>query len=201
MLSPHEIWQRLGGGPNPPPRLGRYSGAAIAIGGARCVWDDLAATAHIAGDRAAVNEIGMHYPGRLAHWLTLHPEYMPGWLLWRSNHCMGEGARPHTHSHKHAPGIDHAWEAVDVVGGTSGLAIVYVLRMLGYCPVILAGIPMDASGHYFDPPDRKTPEFGDGAVRGEWAQALEMMRGAVFSVSGNTRQWFGGVPENLRRAA
>lgn len=194
MLSPREIWDRLGGGDNPPPRLGRHSGAAIAIGGARCVWDDLATLEGVAGDRAAVNEIGMHYPGRLAHWLTLHPEYMPGWRLWRERHCMGEGARAHTHSHQHHAEIDHVWTGVDIVGGTSGLALVYVLRMLGYCPVILAGIPMDDSGHYFDPPSRKTPEFGDGAVRSEWQQAIEMLRGTVFSVSGNTRRWLGAPP-------
>lgn len=199
MLTPREIWDRLGGGDNPPPRLGRYSGPAVLLGGARCIWADLELLKDFAGARAAVNEIGMHYAGRLDHWLTLHPEYMPGWMLWRLNHCMGEGHRPQTHSHHAAPGIDHHWANVDLVGGTSGLAALYVLAMLGYRPIVAAGIPMDDSGHYFDPPAHKTPEFGDGAVRSEWQQGCDILRGIAFSVSGNTRAWL-GAPEFLREA-
>lgn len=199
MLAPREIWDRLGGGDNPPPKLGRYRGALVVMGGGRCIWGDIDALKDFSAARIAVNEIGMHYPGRLDHWLTLHPEYMPGWRLWRANHCMGEGYVPQTHSHIAAPGIDHAWSGVHIVGGTGGLAAGIVGLLLGYAPVIFAGVPMDNSGHYFDPPSGTTPEFGDGAVRSEWAQAIEIAGGRFKSMSGNTRLWC-GAPDFMKAA-
>jgi len=201
VLTPREIWDWLGGGDDPPPTLGRYGGPLLILGGGRCVWQDLARAAPWSGDVMAINEIGQHYAGRLRHWVTLHPEYMPGWLAWRLGHCMGEGARPETHSSRGEAGIDRVWPALASRSGTGGLAAPIVGLMLGYAPVVLGGVPMDDSGHYFDPPGHKTPEFGDGAVRAEWRQAIDVVfAGRVTSLSGNTRAWL-GAPAFLKEAA
>lgn len=199
LLTPLELWTRLGGGPNPPPKLGRYSGGAVLIGGGRCVWDDLAHVQGFAGARACVNDIVMHYAGRVEHLITLHPEYAPGWLKWRLGHCMGEGHRPRVHSNKGGPEVDDIWPGA-VVGGTSGLAGAYILLMLGYAPIVLAGIPMDGTGHYFDPPYRGSPEFVEDHVTITWAQGLDIFAGRVTSLSGNTRKWL-GAPDFLKAAA
>jgi hypothetical protein len=199
MLTPVEIWTRLGGGGNTPPKLGRYTGAAVVIGGARCVWEDLGHVSGLAGARIAVNDIAMHYAGRLDHLVTLHPEYVDAWLCIREGHCLGEGARPRVHSHRGAPRVDDVWPGA-IVGGTSGLAAAYVALMLGYAPVILAGVPMDGSGHYFDPPYRGTPELTEGHVDETWAQALDIFAGRVTSLSGRTRAWL-GAPDFMTRAA
>lgn len=199
MLNPLQIWQRLGGGGTPPPKLGRYSGPALLIGGGRCVWDDLAQVVGMAGTRACVNDIVQHYAGRVDHLITLHPEYVPGWLAYRLGHCLGEGHRPRVHSQKSAPGVDDVWPGA-IVGGTSGLAGAYVLLMLGFDPIVLAGIPMDGTGHYFDPPYRGTPELVEDHVTITWQQGIDIMAGRVTSLSGNTRKWL-GAPTWLKEAA
>ncbi|MCI0434489.1 MAG: hypothetical protein L0271_12740, partial [Gemmatimonadetes bacterium] len=61
-----------------------HSRIAILLGGAASVWDDYVALCElITGDWigliAAVNDIGCHWPGRLDHWITLHPEKMARW--------------------------------------------------------------------------------------------------------------------------
>jgi len=197
--TPRDLWKRLGGGDTPPPSLARFSGPLLILGGARCVWDDLKRVTPWSGDVMAVNDVGMHYAGRLRHWVTLHPEYMPGWMKWRLGHCMGEGARPETHSSKAHEGIDRVWPPA-IVGGSSGQAAGFIGLMLGYAPIVYAGCPMDGSGHYFDPPWRTSEELTGRHIEISWEHAREIFAGRVTSLSGNTRRWL-GAPDFLKEAA
>lgn len=154
------------------------------------MWDDYAQVRPWKGEIMAVNDSGMHLHDRVRHWITLHPEYLPGWLAYRMGHNYGQGIRPTTHSNKSKPDVDKVWR-VDNVGGTSGLFACFIGLMLGYTEIVLAGVPMDNSGHYFDPPWYRS-DFEDGAIRSVWKQAQHnYFAGRVRSLSGYTRTLLG----------
>lgn len=189
-MQPAEIWQHLGGRGEPPSCLGRFSGPLLILGGGRTVWTDYESVKPWKGEIMAVNDIGAHFHERIRHWVTLHPEYMPGWRAYREGHLYGQGVPAMTHSHKMKPGIDKAWP-VENVGGTSGLFACFLALMMGYNEIVLAGITMSNDGHYFDAPWYRS-DFEDGAIQSVWRQArTNIFAGRVKSLSGFTKEWLG----------
>lgn len=183
-----ELWRALGGRGEIPSRCGRFSGPLLVMGGGRTVWDDYAKVRPWKGEIMAVNDIGAHLHDRIRHWVTLHPEYMTGWKKFRLGHHYGDAVPPMIHSHKPGDAIDMVWP-LDAVGGTSGLFACYIGLLLGYDEIVLAGIPMDGTGHWFDPPWVST-EFADRATENEWKCAIrQIFKGRVSSLSGHTRDW------------
>jgi len=79
-----------GWGDKPPPCVNTYKGRLVIMGGARCVWNDLAALEKILpkekAHHMAVNDIGQYWHHELTHWATLHPGYMRGWRAFRYGH-------------------------------------------------------------------------------------------------------------------
>lgn len=80
--------------------------------------------------------------------------------------------------------------------GTSGFNAVLTGLGLGYEEIILAGIPLDDSGHYFDPPNTRTKFTQEvPTLNGElkhWADAeRNLFKGRVKSLSGRTREVLG----------
>lgn len=196
MLSPAQIWRRLGGVGEAPSRLGMHNGSLLVLGGGRNVYADWAKVRPWGGEIMCVNDIGAHVQEIVAHWVTLHPDYLPGWRAYRKGHCYGEGRAVVCHSHVAAAGVDCVW-SVDNLGGTSGLFGAFVGLMLGYQQVVLAGVPMDRGGHYFDPPWYETDFGDDPAVRSAWAWARDnIFAGRVRSLSGCTRDWL-GAPDGI----
>jgi len=190
-LKPEAIWQHLGGRGEIPARLGRFSGPLLILGGGRTVWEDFDKVRPWKGETMAVNDIGAHFHERIRHWVTLHPEYLQGWRTYREKHLYGQGVPAMTLSNKDkGAGVDVVW-SVDNVGGTSGLFAAFIGLMLGYDEIVLAGIPMDNTGHYFDAPWYRT-DNEDRAVNSVWRQARDnIFAGRVKSLSGNTREWLG----------
>lgn len=198
-MTPLQVWQALGGQGDPPSRLGTFSGKLLVIGGGRTVWDDYAKIRPWGGEIMAVNDIGAHLHDRIRHWVTLHPEYMPGWRTYREKHLYGQGVPARCHSSKVGEGIDTVWK-VGNLGGTSGLFACFVGLMLGYNEIVLAGVPMTNDGHYFDPPWQRT-DFQDKGVFAVWKSAqTNILKGRVTSLSGFTRDWL-GEPQGLKEAA
>lgn len=177
-----------------PAIAGMRQGALLVMGGARCLWSDLdqldGGVQKWPGEIMAVNDIGAHFQGPLHHWATLHSRYMPGWRAYRQGHCYGDTLRAVTHALDAAPDIDFAWRMTPH-GGNGGLFAALVGLLLGYDRIVLAGIPCDGQGHYFDPPNVAHSGFGrDDLV--EW----EFFRDAFFgdrvrSLSGKTREILG----------
>lgn len=205
MAFDHALWAELGTGAPPPSQAGRYSGPLLILGGGRTVWDDLAAVGtpppsgrghpRWKGEVMAVNDVGAHYQGILRHWVTLHPDYLPGWMQYRRGHNLGEGKVPLTHSQARRSGTPAAVAWPIAPRGTSGLYACLIGLLLGYEPVVLAGIPFDNTGHYFDDP-RIGTGFADRAQKLEWIQAKERwFRGRVTSCSGWTRELLGAPAE------
>ncbi len=198
-------WQieNIRGGGDLPSLAQSYSGKLLVMGGGRSLWQDLHKInvekwqGHIMG----VNDIIAYWQGPMEHAVSMHNEYMAGWIKFRLGHNYGLGKKPYVHYYKHGPGVDCVWEEVAQICATSGLFGAIIGILLGYEKIILAGVPIDNSGHFFDPPLDlfplyKTP-FEDRSIHVTWDQAQnEFFKNRVRSLSGNTARWIGEPTED-----
>lgn len=134
----------------------------------------------------AVNAMGMFYPGKINHWVSVHRDaFEPTMRFWRRHQ-----AEPPEFHHP------SRWNQFSS-GGSSGLFAVRVGIALGYDKIVLAGIPLDGTGHWYDPPKAKPRPYLDRATRLEWAQLKQSQDAIkVRSVSGVTKTWFGEPTED-----
>lgn len=200
-----EVNTVMGAGEAPPHVANSCSGLLTVMGGAVCVWDDLQNIAALFGkklgpmwhdddlpcDLMAINDIGAYWHGKLHHWVTLHGMYMAGWHKFRTKHAYGAGAGVEVHADKPAEAIDHIWD-IPNVGGSSGLFACKIALVLGYNKIILAGMPMDDSRHFFDAPWYQGAALHNRPEELVWIQARNEVFGErVKSMSGRTKQWLG----------
>jgi len=169
---------------------------ALILGGAACLWADVDAALALVGlppsttDWAgwpgiviATNDAGAAWPGRLHHWVTLHPEKLTAWKDLRRARGYPEGYA--TWSKFAHPAIQHlvtSWGS-----GTSGLLAVAVARAVKARRAVLCGVPMEATPHFFDTDVWRN---ADNAWRG-WVANERRMTGWVRSMSGRTRGLLG----------
>lgn len=169
----------------------QHNGKLIIIAGGRCVWEDLSKirinTEEM--DIMAVNDVGMHLPYKVKHWYSNDNVMLPKWLAarrpkFRRDPPYDEGQSIATHSCN--PGVKYHWQ---IPGhGTSGLNAVYVALLMGYDDIIICGMPLDDTGHYFDAPwetsnfTREAPDRDTG-IR-YWSNAAQHFEGKVKAVSG-----------------
>lgn len=160
---------------------------ALIVGGAPSNWTDLAAAETLLAGRrrviVAANEAGIHYPGDLAAWATLHAEHLDRWAA--------ERGKPAGRIFSPAKICDCV--PVEIVperwNGSSGLyALQIAFSELGATAAILCGVPMDAqAGHFITPgPWAPTATYRQG-----FAQALAAHGGRVRSMGGWTAEAFG----------
>lgn len=129
----------------------KFGGDLFIVGSGRCVWDDLEKIGRCPrGDVMTLNDITMHFPYEVKHAYSNHYDQLEKWI----------GARRLTynidilkHSYMNYPGVVK-WPFPG--NGTSALNAVFVGLALGYDKITLCGIPLDNSGHYFDPPWKET---------------------------------------------
>lgn len=132
---------------------------AAVVGGAECVWDDLAKLEELVGGEwpglvVAVNEIGTHLE-RVDHWASLHPEKLhgtdpdhpDGWCWDRQRLERGLEDGYVTWCHKPERGAMR-W-VKPFGGGSSGMLAVSVAWELGCDKIVCCGCPMDYGG-WFD---------------------------------------------------
>ena len=178
-------------------------GHFLVLGGAACVWDDVAELETLLGHAwdgwiIAANDIGVHWPRRLDHWCSAHPENFPKWCAERERNG-------------HAGGYT-TWGASDAgqdrtiapINGSSG---VYAIKIAEWCyseamtvqplRIVLCGVPLSTMPHFKESAERHaSDEYGN------WAGAqsnFEKFRDwlaprlatAVRSMSGNTREVLG----------
>jgi hypothetical protein len=165
------------------------TGVVVVLGGAACLWADVAAlrtlTDPVRCTIVAVNDAGFLWPGRLDHWATLHPEE----LRWRAMRRQARGY----------PGGWRTWTCPAPLGpndymlagwgkGSSGLLGVGVAyEGLGLRRIVLCGVPMDGQGHA----GRPTGGWAAwSSHRAAWLEKPELS-GVVRSLSGWTREVFG----------
>jgi hypothetical protein len=118
---------------------------ALVIGGAECVWDDVAAWEKSYGKQwdgvvIAANDVGSHWPRPLHHWCSCHPKKLWRWLATRRAYGFEiTGVRLWGHCDPAVPKFR---------GGTSGLLAVHVAKALGCEKVVLCGVPLTATPHF-----------------------------------------------------
>lgn len=179
---------------------------ALVLGGARGLFDDLAALEALhpswADTVLAVNDAGWGYTGRIDHWVTLHHENLPRWRKERARRVPDDSPFTVWCDKPWPPGIDrivHPWGA-----GSSGfLAVVVALEHLQAERVVLCGVPMDPIPHFFD---RQQWTACDGH-REAWKRNMDRL-GRVRSLSGWTRaqlgapdpEWLAGTSDAILRS-
>lgn len=190
MKTPEQIWEALGGGGKPPAALGRSYGPLLILGGGATVWEDYARVRPWPGEIMCINDVGQYLHDPVRHWVTLHPEFFPGWRYFREKHLYAAGYSLTCHAQKMCAGVNTVW-TIDNIGGSSGLFGTFIGLMLGYERIVLAGIPMDNTRHFFDPP-WYGHDLGDRANEIVWREmSQKIFDGRVKSLSGRTRDWLG----------
>jgi hypothetical protein len=194
-----------------PACAGTRNGAAVVMGTARCVWDDIARCRSkllLATDRGqeaaptgtrfkviAINGMVLFYPGRIHHAVSMHPAELGHWQKLREIYGDRDPSTFLTHSYRRPEEggpPDVVWDIQGAIAGTSGLLAVMVGLALGYQRIILCGVPLDGSGHVYDDPETITRQFTQEWLAMEWAKAgKQYFDDRVRSMSGNTRAWFG----------
>jgi len=136
----------------------------------------------------AVNDVGMHMPEAPKHWCSLHSKFFPHWQFLRGF------STDFNLLHKFlAHGIE-SWPGDK--RGTSGLFATRVAAALGYDEIVLAGVPLDDGGHYYDPPGHTPPMSHYSGQVEVWKEYVPVLRGKVKVVSGNLMKLFGGYNGN-----
>lgn len=182
-----------------PDIAGTFQGKSLLIvAGGRCVWDDLERADPFGWDVMVVNDIGMHLPCEIRHWFSMHGDQIPTWITARGFRYKNYDSRLVTHSVHHPSHTKYVWPWPG--HGTSGLNAVYTGLGLGYDKIMVAGMPLDDSGHYFDPPDdsrllkyEQKPawtNFNQEANGRLWANAAKnVFDGRVEFLSGRAVEW------------
>ena len=182
--------EELGFSKNHFPKFLPCSGKLLIVGSGRCVWDDLLKVNPLDYDAMAINDMIMHFPGPLKHAYSNDWKMLPHWISSRRPNYVIDWGIPASHScygSKSWPWPGH---------GTSSLNAVYTGLALGYDEIIIAGVPLDDSGHYWEAPWLKTNFTNEVSDKdGEmhfWSNAKKtIFDGKVKSLSGRTKQLLG----------
>lgn len=178
-----------------PDLAGKYSGNLLIVGCGRCVWDDLMKvdTTFMSDCHVMVlNDMGTHFPGRYKHWYSNDDKKLPHWSEGRrDSHRIFHGTDIKYHTNY--PGTFGTQWPFHGKGG-SGLVACFVGLALGYDNVLLAGVPFDDSGHYYDPPvnhpvfeRRKASNFTNETQDQYVLDAMTFFEGKVKSLSGRSK--------------
>lgn len=187
------------------------SGKLLILGCARCVWDDLDRINHLQYDVMCVNDIGAYVPIFIQHWYSNHADCLDWWVRyrsWRYGDVLSREKPDHFKLHSCFGGkLTYPTDKINKVNrwnipghGSSGLNAAYTAIGLGYDEIVLAGLPYDASGHFFDAPDgnrvlnanNRWIKFDSDGFKRLWTNARNnVFDGKVRSLSGMTRDVLG----------
>ena len=175
---------------NQCPSLKRsFSGDLLIVGSGRDVWNEMEVyptdgNYYRVPDVMCLNDMIMHFPGKVIHAYSNDHHMLPNWIAARRPRYkkdLYEDIYPHS-----CYGAKYTWPWPGQ--GSSGLNAVFTGLAMGYDSITLVGIPLDDSGHYFDPKWRTTnftkevPER-DGQVK-YWQHAIDtIFNGKVRSLS------------------
>jgi hypothetical protein len=162
----------------------------LVIGGGARVWQEVAEaqTLFTPDLILAINDMATIWAGRLDHWVTLHPEHLPRWFKARAE--LGFAAcnvwTPHA-AEQLPPGYRATIEPDYDPSGLSGLYAVKVLRRCDVDRIVLAGVPMDRSGHVLG----RRGHWITLTRRDAWTLQKDEIKHCVRAMSGWTREEFG----------
>jgi hypothetical protein len=178
----------------------------LVISSARCVWDDIEKVRPILSnyDTLGVNKMIPLWPGQLDHAVSWHFDSLHAIVEVRTYRKLKN--RPITYGPKTFKGVDNVGRFDKGSIMTSGMYAVHVALHLGYEKIVLAGIPFDDTGHFYDPP-QDHPLFIRHVYRHHehhyarhaekaWIKVNEKANNRVRAISGNLIDCFGEVTED-----
>lgn len=162
----------------------------VVCGGGRCLWDDLQQIPK-GTDLLAVNDSLMHIPWPVKYGFSNDAKRLCHWAYLRRRGYEGPEALFSIE--------DWREQGKSVIGlnlptfGTSSLNAVRVGLILGYERIVLAGVPLDSTGHYFSPPCYSETDYNLEDDLNHWRKSAVEWQGKVKSLSGHTREILGDV--------
>lgn len=148
----------------------------IIIGSARCANEEFREALNLcnyycAFDRPDIMAINLAMAGlhwlhttesvTVNHWVSMHPE------LFYAFHDLHP--KPETHSNMLGQKVDTYWPSLNHDGLSGLFALKVAVGLKRYQKIVIAGCPMDHSGHFYDFPGAKFENnYGDVAVRMAW---------------------------------
>jgi hypothetical protein len=167
---------------------------ALVLGGAASVYDDARAAQEIASEAGvtfdlvlAANAIAVHWPTRITHLISLHPEKLAAWQAARrerggnDDYLTVTTARPNVRLMPRVDRVSRDW------GGSSGLFGVKVALEEMADVIVLAGVPMTRSPHFdSDAPWRDRDSFVNA-----WKRWRKHYAANTRSMSGYTQSLLG----------
>jgi len=180
-----------------------YPGGLLILGGGRTVWEDYRKAKSLFNTEReyeimCINDIAGQFKAEtIQHIVSCHQRLPKALSIMRKEKSMLEACL--LHSSKPSPGLDFVWEKVSTNGGSSAMLAVKIAIAIGYNKIILCGVPLDTSGHYFDPPVHKdnSSSWFDGATRNVWKEFYRdnaFARDNVMFMSGTMQEIYHGEP-------
>lgn len=171
--------------------------AALVLGGAGCLWDDVEAALELGEYQGVVacNDAGAAWPGELDAFATLHAEKAPFWIenRVRAGHPFPKAVLGYDGAGRALPacmtGLT-AWrfEGQTLTGSSGLFALKVALVDLGFDRAVLCGIPLEAGpGHFFDAAAWRAAV----SYRSGWQEALPQIKHRARSMSGWTKGLLG----------
>ncbi|ASY62517.1 hypothetical protein SJ05684_c10600 [Sinorhizobium sojae CCBAU 05684] len=167
---------------------------AVVIGGGAPVWDELEQAESLCDFDLliAINDAGAKYPGIVDYWVTLHPEKLGIWAKQRQENGFAPARHHVAHEDNTHAARRNAFPLSFMVPytwpGSSGLfAVEVAIKKLGCEKIVLCGVPMTATPHFFD-------NVNWDAVAGfwdAWPIAYPHIKDKVRSMSGRTKELLG----------
>jgi hypothetical protein len=185
---------------------GKFHANMIILGGGKTVWEDyfFARSIMPKSEIMCVNDIGGQFKAEhIHHMVSLHTGFFVATKLLRQEKSVNLDYR--NHFPKAATGVDVVWRMQNV-GGTSGLFATKIAVAMGSKHIILCGIPMDNTGHYFDPPNadgNHTTKFSQNNCNlVPWRDCKKsgLVMSRVRSMGGHTAHIFGKPTEEWAKA-
>jgi len=175
----------------------------LVIACGRCVWDDLEKVFPMLKadgfDSIAVNYMIMCYPYRLTYAASWHFDFVHRAVQARI--YRGLKNKPVSFGPKAFEGVDHVKRFSGESLPTSGMYAARIGAELGYDKIILAGVPFDDTGHFYDPPLNRDVKASYtkfnywGTSQKDWERLRNKFDGKIKAVSGNLVKCFGEFSE------
>lgn len=162
---------------------------ALALGGAECVWEDVAGAQDLGTSDAvfACNEAAVQWDN-LTAFCTLHPENLTKWMKQRRDKGLPEPKHVIAHEERSLV-TDVIWHLLpgQKQSASSGVYCAIAAMNLGYERVVLCGVPLTAGPHFFTNDSwRDLDQFVKG-----FDQIAALLQHHVRSMSGYTRERLG----------
>lgn len=166
---------------------------AFVLGGAECVWQDYQGARKLCVPDIVicVNDIGVHYPDYIDHWVSFHADHFRKWVAERKKAKLPAAGQLWTGPYlaKYAPAnirqVKHR-------GGSSGmLGTVIATQIVQATHTILCGVPMDPKMRHFHNAKNGKPWYDGRNYHKNWIEEKLKLLGRVKSMSGWTAELLG----------